>query len=275
MKIGVLLSVGQHPASRRARASHADLAALRLALATGLPVVGLHAGAMHEALRDYGAYGLEALQCLDAPSAQDGPACDHLARHVAGLGITCLVAGALGERPEAQGLFPYRVAHALGWPLHPGVVALQRAGARWQAIARLDATTRRCHGLDQGAVLQAWPAGLQHMAYAALRRERLRIDSGEAGARTAAPAAACTALPISPTLPAPRMPQPAWTRPDARDNAATRLATLRGERAHAASQRIDAPTPQEAAQHLLAFLRRHGLPVPHHTMKDVDSDHTV
>lgn len=121
-------------------------------------------------------------------------------------------------------------------------------------------------------MLQAWPAGPQHMAYAALRRERLRIDCSEAGPRAAGPAAA---LPMSPTLPASRVPQPAWTRPDARDNAAARLATLRGERAHVASQRIDAPTPQEAAQHVLAFLRRHGLPVPHHTMKDLDSDHTV
>lgn len=257
--LGILLSRGLHPTSHRARASHADLAALRIALDTGLPVIGLHVGAFDESLRDYGAYGLRELRLLES--------LDQLAPCVAQAGIGLLLAGSLGEAPGADGLFPYRAAQALGWPLRPELVQLQQADGGWHALSRLGTTLRRRHALTAPAVLLAAPVDTGAMAYAAQQRARLVVHGSEGHA---APVSRAARGPEAGTP----MPQPAWTRPDPEANAATRLATLRGLRTDAGGRIVTAPTADEAVRHLLGFLRRHGLKVSNDPTKDEDSDHT-
>lgn len=262
MIVGVLLSVGRHPTAHRERVCHADLAALRVALASGERVIGLHLGQAHDVLRDYGAYGLTELICMD-PGARQESGTAALQRSVRAHGIRLLVAGNLGENPGATGLLPYRLAHTLGWPIWPACVSLTRIAHQWQATLRLDAQTRRRQTVADGAMLVAAAQGIEDMVYAATRRDRMRLlDDGGHVLPSAPPARLSAAAPPNTGGAAPSMPKPAWTRPDPRDNAAARLATLRGLRSSATGRILHELTPEQAVPHVLAFLEQYGLQTP-------------
>lgn len=119
----VLLSIGCHPASLRSRRAERDARAMTLALATGLPVIGLHVGTPCQALQAYLGMGPAELVVLPERAGQDPVAAlvAWLECHPAVL-ILC---GHQAEQGECTGLLPHMVAHALGLALVPAVVELR------------------------------------------------------------------------------------------------------------------------------------------------------
>ena len=104
-EVAVLLSVGRHPASGRARRAELDSRALELALrlaaasaGDGAPVRvhAVHAGSPAEpALRDYLGMGVERLTVLDIPASADplAPLIAHLAARRPSLVLAGMRAG--------------------------------------------------------------------------------------------------------------------------------------------------------------------------------------
>ena len=139
VKVAVLLSVGRHPASGRARRAPLDARALELAL--GLPgaeIHALHAGDAGEpALRDYLGMGLERLTVLSVDPGRDPvPA---LAGHLAGLAPDIVLAGNRAEGGEDSGMVPYLIAQALGHAVVADIAAIHVAAGKaslTQALAR-------------------------------------------------------------------------------------------------------------------------------------------
>jgi electron transfer flavoprotein alpha subunit len=122
--VAVLLSVGRHPASGRARRSPLDARALEMAL--GLPgaeVHAIHAGDPAEpALRDYLGMGLERLAVLSIPHGGDPvPA---LAAHLEALAPDVVLCGNRAEGGEDSGMLPYLLAQALGFAMVADVAAI-------------------------------------------------------------------------------------------------------------------------------------------------------
>jgi electron transfer flavoprotein alpha subunit len=124
VKIAVLLSVGRHPASGRARRAPLDARALEMALSIpGAEVHAVHAGDPAEpALRDYLGMGLARLSVLAVSRGRDPvPA---LAAHLKQLAPDVVLCGGRAESGEDSGLVPYLVAEALGFAMVADTVAL-------------------------------------------------------------------------------------------------------------------------------------------------------
>ncbi|MFO1057761.1 MAG: hypothetical protein U1E53_12440 [Dongiaceae bacterium] len=123
LAVTVLVSIGRHPASGRARRADRDARAVELALAAGLAPRLLHAGdAACPALQDYLGMGVAELAVLPQPAGSDALA--PLAEALRGRpGL--VLAGAAAEAGEGSGMLPYLLAERLGLPLLPGLVALE------------------------------------------------------------------------------------------------------------------------------------------------------
>lgn len=143
LTVAVLLSLGRHPASGRARRSSLDARALALALA--LPdaqVVGVHAGNPNEpALRDYLGQGLEALRALNVPDGHD--IVPPLAAELLNLRPDLVLAGAIAEAGEGSGLVPYLLADGLGAELVPSAVDLSVRHGTCEVVQALAGGRRR------------------------------------------------------------------------------------------------------------------------------------
>ncbi|CDY75031.1 Electron transfer flavoprotein, beta subunit [Caballeronia glathei] len=129
MKIAVLVSVGRHPVSAKARYSRNDAAALTMALAIakdrGAALDVLHAGDPSEpALQEYLALGAARVEVLDV----DGDAIAALAARLKGYDL--VMTGTRAEGAYDSGMLPYRLADALGVALLGSAVdaAVQDAG---------------------------------------------------------------------------------------------------------------------------------------------------
>lgn len=131
-EVAVLVSVGRHPLTGRARRADHDARGLELALGLSsnldrLQVRVLHAG-RHDAdneaaLRGYLGMGLEALTLVEQPAGADViPA---LADVLAMAPPQLVVTGSRAECGEGSGLVPYALAERLGWPLVNGVVEVE------------------------------------------------------------------------------------------------------------------------------------------------------
>lgn len=260
MRVGVLLSVGMHPGSGRQRVSQADLAALRLAQASGEQVIGLHSGELVDVLEDYGAYGLRELRLVSASGQVD--AVTGIAQCVAELGLDVLVAGAVGETPLSRGMLPYLVAEALSWRVIPAAVRLEMRERTWRAAARLDGAIERRYPDAGRCVLLARPGDTEETAYAADQRSLLSIRFHPANGRGGAPSGA---TPSSEAITAARMPQPPWMLPDPGEAAAKRLLFLRGDGLRRQGKVLLAPTPEQACEELFAVLHRNGLRIHERT----------
>lgn len=124
LKVAVLLSIGRHPASGRARRSPLDARALELALRLpGAEIHAVHAGDPSEPiLRDYLGMGLDRLTVLEIPAGSDPvPA---LVAHLKALSPDLILAGGCAEGGEDSGMLPYLVAQGLGAALLPDVADL-------------------------------------------------------------------------------------------------------------------------------------------------------
>jgi len=129
MKIAVLVSVGRHPVSAKARYSRNDAAALTMALAIakdrGVALDVLHAGDPSEpALQEYLALGAARVEVLDV----EGDAIAALAARLKGYDL--VMTGTRAEGAYDSGMLPYRLADALGVALLGSAVdaAVQDAG---------------------------------------------------------------------------------------------------------------------------------------------------
>lgn len=140
VNIATLVSIGQHPRSRRAGRADQDARALELALAVSSePPELVHVGAtQNDALRGYLGMGPEQLTVLKAtPDADAVPA---LINYLKDRQLDIVFTGVRAETGEASGLVPYAVAHGLGWPMVSrivGVVSIDDGVAMvWQALPR-------------------------------------------------------------------------------------------------------------------------------------------
>ncbi|PMR68371.1 electron transfer flavoprotein subunit beta [Halomonas heilongjiangensis] len=133
VEVAVLVSVGRHPITGRARRADQDARGLELALGlerqlSGSRVSLLHAGPRGEeseaALRGYLGMGLESLTLLEQAEGSD--AIPALAEHLAAAPPQLVITGARAERGEGSGLLPYALAERLGWPLVNGLAAVEK-----------------------------------------------------------------------------------------------------------------------------------------------------
>ncbi|RDB43155.1 electron transfer flavoprotein subunit beta [Halomonas sp. DQ26W] len=138
VEVTVLVSVGRHPVTGRARRADQDARGLELALGLERQLAGsrvslLHAGARGEeseaALRGYlgmaagAGMGLASLTLLEQAEGSD--AIPALAEYLAGAPPQLVVTGSRAERNEGSGLLPYALAERLGWPLVNGLAAVE------------------------------------------------------------------------------------------------------------------------------------------------------
>jgi len=141
--VAVLVSIGRHPVSGRARRADADARAVELALGiAGANVHLVHAGDPDEpALRDYMGMGANAVTVLRmVPDADPVPA---LTAHLSSTKPQIVLAGTRAEGGEDSGLVPYLVAQALNTPLVPGIVSLSLVGDRAEMLQGLPRGRRR------------------------------------------------------------------------------------------------------------------------------------
>jgi electron transfer flavoprotein beta subunit len=174
--VTVLLSVGRHPASGRARRAPLDAQALELALqlreaGRATRVQALHAGNPSEpALRDYLGMGLDRLEVLEtAPGADPVPA---LAARLRDLSPSLILAGAVAEGGEDSGMVPYLIAQALNRTLVPDIVGIEFSDAEAAFTQALPRGQRRLitAGLPLVATLHSSAPAARQSAFARARR---------------------------------------------------------------------------------------------------------
>ena len=233
----VLLSLGRHPVSGRARRAERDARALTMALGSGLPVIGLHAGAPHEALRDYLGMGLKRLLRLDVPDGGDPVSA--LAAFISSATVRprLVLAGSIAEAGAASGMVPYLVAEALGLPLAPGVASLRTNQDGFEFVQALPRGGRRSlHGTN-GIVATVDLQGPRPRQVA--RGPALR------GTMQRASVTATQSIPL--LLPEVSQAHPARARPK-------RIGPTAAQAADGERRLLIDPTPREAAQEILKFL---------------------
>jgi electron transfer flavoprotein beta subunit len=130
MGVAVLLSIGRHPVSGRARRAATDAQALEMALALRpRRLTAIHAGpaADGEALRDYLGMGLERLTLLVLPEGSDPV--EPLIAHLRALAPSLILTGRQAEDGEGSGMLPYLIAQGLDAAVVPDVVRIGPADA--------------------------------------------------------------------------------------------------------------------------------------------------
>ncbi|MGP9766125.1 electron transfer flavoprotein subunit beta [Halomonas sp. AOP13-D3-9] len=253
--VAVLVSVGRHPLTARARHAEHDARAVEMALSLGDATVQLihadnSATSSEEALRGYLGMGISRVKRIQqAPNADVVPALANILRFAA---PQLVLTGTRAETGEGSGLVPYMLAEMLGWPLISGLAKVE--------------------SIDQGVatVLQALPRG---------KRRRLRVrlpaiatvDNSAPAARQSAfgPArrgelADCACASVIDELQAQWRVQPARKRPkrlkivksaSARDRfkAAAAKADSNG------GQLLSDVTPEQGAEAIFTLLKEEGV----------------
>lgn len=154
--ISVLVSVGKHPVTGRARRADHDARGVEMALGVvgEVPAAAIelvHAGQVSDdneaALRGYlGMTDCPSMTLLEQPDGADViPA---LAAHLERQPPRLVVTGCRAEQGEGSGLLPYALAERLGWPVINSLAAIERIEG------------------DTATVLQALPRG---------QRRRLKV----------------------------------------------------------------------------------------------------
>ena len=142
--IAILLSIGRHPASGRARRADGDARALEMALrlGSGARIHAIHAGDPGEpALADYLGMGLERLTVLRQPAGADVlPA---LVEHLVKLRPDLLLMGSAAEQGEGSGMLAYLLARQLGATLLPAIAEVWPGEQYIDALQALPRGRRR------------------------------------------------------------------------------------------------------------------------------------
>jgi len=249
--IAVLVSVGRHPASGRARRADRDARALELALRLSPPAKPhvVHAGDPHEpALRDYLGMGIESVTVLDLPPEADPiPA---LIAHLKTLRPQLVLAGAAAEAGECSGQVPYALAQAIDAALAADIADIALAGDRIDLLQALPRGRRRRLSTALPAVVtvgSAAPAA-RPFAFGHARRGRLEIVQA-----TAVPDAERAQWQLRPARPRPkRLTVASGGSVAERLRAATEIAAGRG-------RLLVNPPPAEAARAIWDYLVAEGI----------------
>lgn len=200
LEIAVLVSVGHHPASGRARRADLDARALEMALGLGAAARAhvVHAGDPNEpALRDYLGMGIETLTVLALPAGADPlPA---LAAYLRARRFDLILCGAVAEAGLCSGQLPYALAARLGgnvvaqpskevregaldYGLAPGIVAIEPSGNTVRMVQALPRGQRRAleASLPLIATVDRAAPPARASAFGPARRGRIVIQSAEA-----------------------------------------------------------------------------------------------
>ena len=248
MKAVVLLSAGLHPVSGQPAPVPVEAQAVRLALALGAEVTGLHAGAEEVAIRDHLGRGLKEIALL--PLSAGGDPLPVLAEALHAAAPDLVLAGRRGSGGTDSGLLPYRLARALSWPVVADAAALGRDDDILAVEQALPRGTRRRVRVRLPCVVTVHPAAPPPLpfAFAAARRGRVTRHPG-----LATPRSLVEDLEERPYRRRPRLlgAAPGGSAAD-RLRAATEAASGGG-------QLLVNPPPEIAAAEILAFLRRVGV----------------
>jgi electron transfer flavoprotein beta subunit len=232
--IVVLLSIGRHPISGRARAAERDARALALALGFGRPVVGLHAGEPDEALREYLGMGLAGLTLLPVVPPADPAAV--LAAHLKALAPDLVLAGARAESGDDTGLLPYLVADAIDAALIPGVVSAEPSDQGLSVLQAVPRGRRRRLAVTGRALLTVDRSGPTPRQVAWGPARRRQWESSAVGVTPAMP----DLLPVTESE-RPARPRPKRIGPQAAQQSSGKAA-------------LTDCTPEAAAQAIFSFL---------------------
>jgi electron transfer flavoprotein beta subunit len=251
LDIAVLVSIGRHPTSGRARRADRDARALELALRlspAAQPQV-IHAGDPREpALRDYLGMGIGSLTVLDLPADADPiPA---LVEHLKTLRPRLVLAGAGAEAGECSGMVPYALAAALDAAIAADIAEVALGGDCVELLQALPRGRRRRLSAPLPAVVTigsgAPPA--RPFAFGAARRGRIEVV-----AAAAVPDDERAQWRLRPARPRPKRLKVAGGGSAAeRLRAATEIAAGRG-------RLLVDPPPAEAARAIWDYLRAEGI----------------
>jgi electron transfer flavoprotein beta subunit len=233
----VLLSIGQNPVSGRSRRAERDARALSMALGTGKPVIGLHAGTPHDALHEYLGMGLSQLINLNVAGDEDPiPAiASVLSRMKPGL----VLAGARAETGDGSGLLPYDIANRLAMPVVPEIVSVTFRANRTELLQAVPGAKRRLLQVSGPAVVTIGNHGLP------LRQ----IAKGPARRGVIEEVAASESLPLAQNLmPPPLAERPARKRPK-------RIGPASESQSSQHRTTLTDPDAEAAAHAILSFLR--------------------
>jgi len=249
--IAVLVSVGRHSASGRARRADRDARALELALrlSPAVPPLVIHAGDPREpALRDYLGMGLESLTVLDLPA--DADPIPTLVEHLRAQRPRLVLAGTAAEAGEGSGALPYAVAAALDAVLAADIAEIALAGDGLDLLQALPRGRRRRLSAALPAVVTVGPSApaARPFAFGPARRGRIEVV-----AAAAVPDTERAAWQWRPARPRPKRLKVASGGSAAeRLRAATEVAAGHG-------RLMVNPPPDEAARAIWDYLRAEGI----------------
>lgn len=252
LDVAVLVSVGRHAVSGRARRAAGDARALEMGLSLreryGARLRVIHAGDPDEsALRDYLGMGLSELTVLElAPEIDALPALQsYLSRALPQL----LLTGGQAEQGFGSGQLPYAMAQALGMPIVAAVTEIKPEAADVELCQALPHGGRRALRVAPPAVVtvaSVAPAPRQS-AFARARRGLIVREAVLVELRVHAPCWPKRAARVRPS------------RPHTLEGvAADRLRALR-EAPVRKGQRLENPPADTAARAILACLTESGV----------------
>ena len=253
LEVAVLVSIGRHPVSGRARRADGDARAVEMALKLceryGARLRLVHAGDPDEpTLRQYAGMGRSVLVVLELASGLD--ALPVISRYLCATRPRLVLTGGQAEQGHCTGQLPYALAEALGYPIVTSIAGIELGLTHadlYQALPRGRRRGLRASLPVVASVALAAPAPRQS-AFARARRALI--------VREAVPAAACVLAPIFKQRPA--RARPPCARGQGSVAGIDRLRAIR-EAPVSRGQRIEGAQPDEAARAILDHLTAKGV----------------
>ncbi|MBA2410706.1 MAG: electron transfer flavoprotein subunit beta [Gammaproteobacteria bacterium] len=248
LEVAVLVSIGRHPVSGRARRADGDARAVEMALKLceryGARLRLVHAGDPDEpTLRQYAGMGRSVLVVLELASGLD--ALPVISRYLCATRPRLVLTGGQAEQGHCTGQLPYALAEALGYPIVTSIAGIEL-------------------GLTHADLFQALPRGRRRGLRASLPAVA-SVARAATAPRQSAFAQARRALIVREAVPdASRVPAPIFAQRPSRPHlpraqaavGATGIDRLRAIREAPVSrgQRIEGAHPDEVARAILDHL---------------------
>lgn len=129
LEVAVLVSIGRHPLTGRARRADQDARGVELAMSLDKARITLmHAGVLDDdsesALRGYLGMGFQTLTLVEQP--RDADVIPALASALSETKPQLVISGERAEQGEGSGLLPYLLAERLGWPVVSGLASVEK-----------------------------------------------------------------------------------------------------------------------------------------------------
>ena len=251
--LAVLISIGVHPISGRARRADLDARAVEIALRlveqhADLAIRIIHAGNPHDpALRDYLGMGIECVTVLDLSDRCD--ALEPIADYLSQLKPEIVLAGSHSETGEGSGFLPYALAETLGVAIAPAIIDVTLDHNELHLVQALRAGRRRLLSAPAPLLIVVDKAAPEPRQSAFAKARRGLIETLPVTAREDSWMKAWRFSPAR--RPGSRVGIPSGT------SLAERLASVTEVR-HGAGARLVNPTPDEAALAIYTFLKDTG-----------------